>query len=168
MKKGFSASVALDSLLKNDSSREVRQVAFVDSKGNVASFTGKNCIQYASHIKGSNRVDDSETPLPDLRRLYNLSVAYGHMNNGDLATEKGDMKLAKNEYNAAMKMFPGNLEMQYWTAITLANNGNLQEALPMLKTIFAEDTNWKELTRRLPPVGLLTVSDADLKRILSL
>ncbi len=79
------------------------------------------------------RVDDSELPLKELRRLYYLSVAYQHMNNGDLATEKGDMPLAKSEYNAAMKMFPDNLEMQYWTAITLANNHSLKEALPMLK-----------------------------------
>ncbi len=54
LKQGYTAQQALDSLLKQDSSREVRQVAFIDTKGNVASFTGKNCIQYASHIKGSS------------------------------------------------------------------------------------------------------------------
>jgi hypothetical protein len=78
------------------------------------------------------------------------------------------MALAKAEYNAAMKMFPSNLEMQYWTAITLANNHNLTEAMPLLKKVFAQDKNWKELTRRLPAVGLLTVSETDLKRILEL
>ena len=40
------------------------------------------------------------------------------MNKGDLAVEKNDMKLAMDEYNAAMKMFPENLEMKYWTAVT--------------------------------------------------
>jgi hypothetical protein len=77
------------------------------------------------------------------------------------------MTLAMNEYNAAMKLFPSNLEMQYWTAITLANNKQLAKALPMLKSIFTKDKNWKELTRRLPPVGLLTVSTTDLQKILS-
>jgi hypothetical protein len=38
----------------------------------------------------------------------------------------------------------------------------------MLKNIFAKDKNWKELTRRLKPVGLLTVSDTDLQSILAL
>lgn len=90
------------------------------------------------------------------------------MNNGDLAVEKNDMTKAMNEYNAAMKLFPSNLEMQYWTAITLANNKQVSKALPMLKSIFTKDKNWKELTRRLPPVGLLTVTDAQLKQILSL
>jgi predicted Zn-dependent protease len=97
-----------------------------------------------------------------------VHVAYEHMNNGDLAVEKGDMAKAMQEYNAAMKMFPNNLEMQYWTGITLANNKQVDKALPILKKVFAQNANWKELTRRLPKVNLLTVNDADLKKILSL
>jgi uncharacterized Ntn-hydrolase superfamily protein len=114
------------------------------------------------------RVDDHPTPLKELRRLYSVQVAYQHMNNGDLAVEKGDMTGAMKEYNAAMKMFPSNLEMQYWTAITLANNKQLDKAVPLLKKVFAQDKNWKELTRRLPAVNLLTVSDKELKLLLAL
>ncbi len=78
------------------------------------------------------------------------------------------MITAMNEYNAAMKMFPENLEMQYWTAITLANNKQLNKAMPMLKKIFAKDKNWKELTKRLPAVNLLTVTADDLKKTVAL
>ena len=251
LKKGFTAQEALDSLTKNDSGREQRQVAIIDNKGNVAAHTGKNCIQVAKHIKGKNfsvqsnmmlgdsvceymakafeqsigkpfverilltleaaqkaggdirgmqaaalvvvpgrpmeswnnntvdlRVDDSPEPLKELRRLYTIQLAYDHMSSGDLAyekmhdsnlaTEKSDINTAMTEYNAAMKLFPENLEMQYWTAITLANNKQLNKALPMLKTVFTKDRNWKELTKRLQPAGLLTISDDDLKKILSL
>jgi uncharacterized Ntn-hydrolase superfamily protein len=114
------------------------------------------------------RVDDHPTPLKELRRLYNVHLAYEHMNKGDLAVEKNNMPLAMQEYNAAMKLFPLNLEMQYWTAITLANNKQVNKALPMLKAIFQKDKNWKELTKRLQPVGLLTVSEQDLKKIMAL
>ena len=242
LKSGLTAQLALDSLLKNDEGREVRQVAIFDVNGNVATHTGKNCIDYANHIKGSNysvqsnmmltdqvskamsgafqkssgkplgermllaleaaqkaggdirgqqsaalvvvpgksagkpwdertidvRVDDSPGPIKELRRLYNVHLAYQHMNDGDLAVEKNDMSTAMKEYNAAMKMFPQNLEMQYWTAVTLANNKQVDKALPVLKKVFAQDANWKELTRRLPKVKLLTVSDDDLKKIMSL
>jgi uncharacterized Ntn-hydrolase superfamily protein len=238
----MTAQQALDSLLKEDEGRDVRQVAIVDKAGHVATHTGKSCIDYAGHIQGSGfsvqsnmmltdkvpeamaaafqkskgkplaermilsleaaqqaggdirgkqsaallvvpgrsegkpwdertvdlRVDDNVSPLQELRRLYNVHIAYQHMNNGDLAIEKKDMAGAMNEYNAAMKMFPQNLEMQYWTAITLANNKQVDKALPILKKIFGKDSNWKELTRRLPKVGLLTVTDAELQKIMSL
>jgi hypothetical protein len=70
------------------------------------------------------------------------------------------------EYSSAMDMFPENLEMKYWTAITLANNGKFDKALPMLKEIFAENKNWKELTPRLIPNGLLTISEKQLEEIM--
>jgi uncharacterized Ntn-hydrolase superfamily protein len=242
LRSGLTAQEALDSLLKNDEGRDVRQVAIIDNKGNVATHTGKSCIDYASHIRGNNfsvqsnmmltdkvpaamadafekskgrsladrliialeagqkaggdirgkqsaaiiivpgksqgkpweertvdlRVDDNPEPIKELRRLYNVQIAYQHMNNGDLAVEKNDMSTAMNEYNAAMKMFPQNLEMQYWTAITLANNKQVDKAIPILKKVFGQNSNWRELTKRLPKVNLLTVSDADLKKILSL
>jgi uncharacterized Ntn-hydrolase superfamily protein len=112
------------------------------------------------------RVDDNEMPLVELDRLLRLYRAYEHMDKGDLATEKNDMKGAMEEYGAAMKMFPKNLEMQYWTAITLANNKRVAEAAPMLQKIYKQDANWRELTRRLPKVGLLTVSESELKELL--
>jgi uncharacterized Ntn-hydrolase superfamily protein len=242
LKKGITAQQTLDSLLATDEAREVRQVSIIDSRGNVATHTGKNCIQFADHIQGDNysvqsnmmlnntvskamskafeaskgkslgerlvialeaaqnpggdirgqqsaallvvpgksdnkpwdertidlRVDDHSTPVKELKRLYMVHIAYQHMNNGDLAIEKNDMATAMKEYDAAMKLFPQNLEMQYWTAITLANNGQMTKALPMFKKIFVKDKNWRELTKRLPAVNLLTISKEDLNRILSL
>jgi len=242
LRRGLTAQEALDALLKDDEGREVRQVAIIDTKGNVATHTGKGCIQFANQIQGKQfsvqsnmmltdqvskamaaafeksggkplgermllaleaaqsaggdirgqqsaavivvpgksegkpwdertvdlRVDDSKEPIRELRGLYNVHVAYQHMNNGDLAVEKNDMTKAMNEYNAAMQLMPDNLEMQYWTAVTLANNKQVEKASPIFKKVFAKDKNWKELTKRLPPVNLLAVSETDLKRILAL
>ena len=240
LKQGYTAKQALDSLTKADAGRDVRQVAIIDNKGNVAAHTGSKCIQYASHILGTNfsvqsnmmlgstvcksmetaftksagkplaervllaleaaqnaggdirgmqaaalivvpgqitdtwtnktvdlRVDDNPKPLVELRRLYNTHLAYEHMNSGDLAVEKNNMQLAMTEYNAAMKLFPSNLEMQYWTAITLANNKQVAKAATMLKAIYAKNKNWLILTKRLPAVGLLTVSGSDLKKLIN-
>jgi uncharacterized Ntn-hydrolase superfamily protein len=113
------------------------------------------------------RVEDNPNPVDEIKRLLSVYRAYEHMNRGDLAVEKNDMKLAMDEYNAAMKMFPDNLEMKYWTAVTLANTGEVEKSLKMFKEIFAADVNWKELTKRLPPVGLLTVTDEVLSKILT-
>jgi predicted Zn-dependent protease len=87
------------------------------------------------------------------------------MNQGDLYVEKNQMQEAMDEYGKAMKMFPDNLEMQYWTAITLANNKDVKKASAMLQKIYKKDPNWRELTRRLPKAGLLQVSDEDMKAL---
>ncbi len=113
------------------------------------------------------RVDDHATPIKELKRLLKTHRAYDHMNRGDLAVEKGKIEEAMQEYGAAEEMFPNNLEMKYWHAVTLANTGNLEEALPLFKAVFIEEPNWKILTPRLTENGLLTVDEASLKRILS-
>ncbi len=112
------------------------------------------------------RVDDSRAPIQEIDRLLKVHRAYEHMNKGDYHVEKNEMQSAMDEYNKAMKMFPNNLEMQYWTAITLANNKEISKASVMLQTIYKKDANWRELTRRLPKVGLLTASENDLKELM--
>jgi uncharacterized Ntn-hydrolase superfamily protein len=237
LRDGRTPEQALNILLSDDSGREVRQVAILDTLGRAATHTGKGCIDAAGHINGENfsvqanmmlnnkvwpamadawkkndnlplaerlievlkaaqaaggdirgrqsavikvfaahksgqpwndelidlRVDDSKEPIKELERLLKVHRAYEHMNQGDLYTEKNDMENAMKEYNAAMKMFPDNLEMKYWTAITLANNKQVHKAVPMLKDIYAKNPNWRELTKRLPKVGLLTVSGEEFK-----
>jgi uncharacterized Ntn-hydrolase superfamily protein len=239
LKQGKSPLEALDQLLSDDPGKEFRQVAILDTKGRVATHTGKNCLESAGHLNGQNfsvqanmmlndkvvpamdkawkdnealplaermmevlkaaqkaggdirgkqsaallvvspentgkpwddrlidlRVDDAVDPITELARLLTVSRAYEHMNKGDLHVEKNEMAKAMDEYNQAMKMFPGNLEMQYWTAITLANGKEVSKASAMLQKIYKQDANWRELTKRLPKAGLLTVSDAEFKEL---
>jgi uncharacterized Ntn-hydrolase superfamily protein len=113
------------------------------------------------------RVDDHQNPVQELNRLVKVYRAYEHMNQGDYFVEKGKMQEAMNEYNAAMEMFPQNLEMQYWTAITLANDGKIDQAVKMLQNIYKQDANWRELTKRLPKVGLLEVEEKEMKKLLN-
>lgn len=113
------------------------------------------------------RIEDHPEPVSEIKRLLKVFRAYEHMNNGDLAVEKNDMKLAMDHYSAAMKMFPENLEMKYWTAVTLVNNGQINEAIPMFKDIFSADDNWRKLTPRLIKVGMLNVDDETLKKIIN-
>lgn len=54
LKQGLNAKQVLDLLIESDDGRDVRQVAILDSKGNVAAHTGKNCVDDAGHILGKN------------------------------------------------------------------------------------------------------------------
>ena len=112
------------------------------------------------------RVDDSKEPLVELERLLKVARAYEFMNRGDLAVEKNDMQDALKQYGDAMNLFPENLEMKYWTAVALANSGQMEEALTIFSDIFSKDDNWKEMTRRLPASGLLTISEEQMQQIL--
>lgn len=114
------------------------------------------------------RVEDSREPLQELNRLLKVHRAYNHMNAGDLAVEHGDMELAMKEYAAAEAMFPENEEMIYWHAVTLATNGEVEASLPLFKDVFDRNENWKILTPRLVPIGLLNVSEEDLQKILKI
>jgi uncharacterized Ntn-hydrolase superfamily protein len=228
MKSGLSAEQALEALLLVDDGRDVRQVAFVDTEGRVATHTGAACIEVASQhvgegysvqanmmlndrvvpamaeayestegdladrmlaaliagqkaggdIRGKQsaamlivkpestgrpwadrvlelRIEDAPDPIAELGRLLTVHRAYEHMNAGDLAVEHGDLELAMAEYGAAAELLPGNLEVEYWAAVTLATNGGLDQALPTFKKIFAADPNWIELTRRLLKPGII-------------
>ena len=241
LKQGLAPYQVIDTLLSDDDGRDLRQVAVLDSKGRVASYTGKNCVPAAGNLTGDNfsvqanlmlndrvwpamaegfktakgplaermvaaleagqkaggdirgkqsaalmvfkgqstgkrwedklidlRVEDNPEPIKELKRVLKVYRAYEHMNNGDLAVEKGNMKKAMEEYSAAEKMFPGNEEMKYWHAVTLANNGRVTDSLPIFKEVFSANVNWKTLTPRLVPAGLLKVSAEDLNKILSL
>ena len=240
LKQGKSPQEALNILLSDDSAKDFRQVAILDTLGRVATHTGKKCIDMAGHMNGKNfsvqanmmlndkvvaamesawkensslrlaermaavlnvaqkaggdirgkqsaallvvaphssaepwndriidlRVDDAADPIKEINRLLKVFRAYEHMNRGDAHVEKNEMKLAMDEYNLAMKMFPENLEMKYWTAITLANGKQIAKASEMLHGIYKKDSNWRKLTERLPKVGLLNVSEKELKELL--
>jgi uncharacterized Ntn-hydrolase superfamily protein len=54
MAAGKTANQALHELIQADESEAVRQVAMIDASGNVATHTGKMCIQSAGHYVGKN------------------------------------------------------------------------------------------------------------------
>jgi uncharacterized Ntn-hydrolase superfamily protein len=112
------------------------------------------------------RVEDHPQPVRELERLLRVHRAYALMNRGDQALEQGDVEGALEAYRAAEAMFPDNLEMRYWHAVALAEVGRMEEARPLFESVFAEDENWRTMTRRLPGVGLLNVGEANLLTIL--
>ncbi len=113
------------------------------------------------------RVEDHLEPLKELRRLVEVHRAYQHMNAGDLAIEKDEMDEALRHYHKAQSMMPENLEMVFWTAVSLVNAGRYDDSIPLFGKIFTLDLNWAELARRLPKAGLLKVEDEILEKVLT-
>ena len=110
-------------------------------------------------------IEDSPQPLAELRRLLKLNTAYAHMNSGDHALESGDVDGALAEYGYAQALFPNNLEMKFWYAVSLVNAGRIDESLPVFRAIFSQDAHWRELVLRLNNAGLLEADRQVLDRI---
>ncbi len=114
------------------------------------------------------RIDDHKNPIKEMKRLLKVHRAYEHMNKGDLEIEYGNIEGAVKEYGAAEDMFPNNIEMKFWHAVTLANAGEMDEALKLFKIVFLKNKKWHTLTPRLVKPELLTVSKEELKKIMNL
>jgi uncharacterized Ntn-hydrolase superfamily protein len=52
LESGLTPDAVVSKLTEADERRELRQFAVVDSKGNIANFTGKQCVPWAGAIKG--------------------------------------------------------------------------------------------------------------------
>jgi uncharacterized Ntn-hydrolase superfamily protein len=114
------------------------------------------------------RVEDHSQPLLELQRLITIAKAYNHMNRGDDLLTENNIEGALTEYTTAMGIYPGNPEMVFWPAVTMAGSGKVTESLPLFKKVFAMDKRWAELLKRLPAVGQFPDDPELLKKILSL
>ncbi len=120
MRAGKNAEVTLAALLRADDNREVRQVAMVDSQGNVAAHTGANCIQFANQVTGdgyscqANMMEKNTVPAA-MARAFEATT-------GDLAerlmaaleaaqAEGGDIR---GKQSAAMLVVSGTLSGAPW------------------------------------------------------
>ncbi|MBC7262529.1 MAG: Zn-dependent protease, partial [Chloroflexi bacterium] len=64
------------------------------------------------------------------------------------------------------QMAPHIAELPFWHAVTLADLGRLDEALPIFREVFARDPNLVLLLQRLPASGLLRADAQTIARIL--
>jgi len=239
LREGKTAGETLEELLSRDDQHELRQVAMVDLLGNVATHTGKRCIEEAGHIIGNQysvqanmmknatvwpamaeafekksgdladrmlaalnaaqsvggdirgkqstammiadnektdkpwehmlfnlRVDDHPEPLNELERLIKVQRAYRLMNEGDELLSKHEIEAAMQHYSAAEQHAPHTLEIPFWQAVTLADMGQMEKALPIFSRVFKQNPDWAELVQRLPKAGLLRSDPDMMKKIL--
>jgi len=113
------------------------------------------------------RVDDSPEPLKELRRLMNVNSAYNHMNKGDDFIAEGKIDEAGLEYAKAAELAPGNMEIIFWHAVTLATNKELDKSLPLFKQCFKADERWRILVPRLVTAEILPNDPAMIDKIVS-
>ena len=187
--KGFSVQA---NMMKNDSVWPAMEEAYLAAKGDLANrmlaalyaaqaaggdirgkqsaailvAKGEKSDESWRHVLVNLRVDDHPEPLMELERLLKINKAFDLMNEGDALLAKDLNEAAREKYSLAAAIAPDIEELPFWQAVTFADTGRIEEALPIFKKVFQKNKDWAELVRRLPPSGLLKDDMDMMKRIL--
>ena len=100
------------------------------------------------------RVEDSEDPLKELRRLMRLRRAYNLEDAGDNFIAEKKPAEALKAYEQAAKLAPEVVELQFWAAVSMYTNDRKPEALKLFKQVFTKERHWADLVPRLAKAGL--------------
>lgn len=111
------------------------------------------------------RIEDHPEPIIEMKRLIRVARAYQHANQGDLYLETEEVDKALKEYDLAAEYYPENPELPFWTAVSLASVGRVEEALLIFKEVFERAPDLRDLIPRLVPAGLLPDDDELIERI---
>jgi uncharacterized Ntn-hydrolase superfamily protein len=141
--------------------RGKQSAALIVVKGNPSGVFWKNTLY-------DLRIEDHPSPVQELKRLLKLNKAYNHMNQGDEYLTENRIEEAMEAYTRAMEMIPGNAEMIFWPAVTLAATGRVQKSLPLFRKVFAMDKNWAVLLPRLVEAGQFPDDRKLMQKILAL
>ena len=93
------------------------------------------------------RIEDHPDPVPELRRIVTMQIAY------DLADDQGDAARAglsaPERYAQARAMAPDAHELVFWEGVRLAVAGDLVAARRELGVAFAADARWRTTLQHL-------------------
>ncbi len=93
------------------------------------------------------RIEDHPDPVPELRRIATMQLAY------DLLDENGDAAQAglsaAERYASARELSPGAYELVFWRGVELAVEGDVPGAREELQIAFAADQRWRATLQHL-------------------
>jgi uncharacterized Ntn-hydrolase superfamily protein len=98
------------------------------------------------------RVEDAPDPLAELRRLLRVKRAYMAVVSSDRLEEQKDMAGAMAKMQEAIKLAPEMVEIQFWSGLTMAQAGQLDEGCELMAVAVAKDKRWIETLHRLVAV----------------
>ncbi|HEX6230312.1 MAG TPA: DUF1028 domain-containing protein [Actinomycetota bacterium] len=112
------------------------------------------------------RVDDHPQPLVELRRLLELKRVYDRLEAAEDLELEGREGDALEERLAAHAAAPANPEVAFWTALSLASAGRVEEARAALRVAFTVHAGWRELLRRMAEDGHLEFDTGVVRTLL--
>jgi uncharacterized Ntn-hydrolase superfamily protein len=112
------------------------------------------------------RVDRSDAPLADLRRLLDASEAYDGYGRAVDALFSGDAVTALASAEEGLSMLPGEENLRFARAGALAASGDTRSSVAELHGLMAARPSWEIIIRSFAAKGLMTLPPPALKELL--
>ncbi|TML03620.1 MAG: DUF1028 domain-containing protein [Actinobacteria bacterium] len=97
------------------------------------------------------RVEDHPEPLEELRRVLTVREAYDLAEKADEAMGEGRHEDAARYGAEALALSPENHEFMFWAGLGMAQAGDMDDALAMVRRAIELQPGWAELLGRLDP-----------------
>jgi len=165
MRAGSTAAQALKALLAADSSAQAplaeRMLAALDAAeaegGDIRGKQSAAMLVVTGTPTGREwedriidlRVEDAPDPLAELRRLLHIKRAYETDTQADKLEEAGDKDAALEKRREAMALAPEMVELRFWTGLSMAEMGRLDEGCRLIAEAADKNQRWIETIRRL-------------------
>jgi uncharacterized Ntn-hydrolase superfamily protein len=110
---------------------------------------------WRAHLWGGRlmdlRIEDHPDPVPELRRIVTLQLAY------DLSDDDGEAARAgtssPERYAQARQLAPDAFELVFWRGVELATGGDVEAGRRELQIAYAADKRWRTTLQHLADVG---------------
>ncbi len=102
------------------------------------------------------RIEDHPDPVPELRRIVTIQLAYDLLDDEGDAAKSGMTPQAR--YDRARELAPDAYELVFWRGLELATAGDVDAARRQLAIAFAADTRWRTTLQHLAEARLQGVT----------
>lgn len=124
--------------------RQSAAIMIVDAEFHPRAWRGRGLVM-------DMRIEDHPDPVPELRRIVTLQLAY------DMLDDDGDEAKAgrstDERYAEARRLAPGAYELVFWSALELAAAGKMDAARREIAIAVAADESWRRTLEHLAEAG---------------
>jgi uncharacterized Ntn-hydrolase superfamily protein len=97
------------------------------------------------------RIEDHPDPVPELRRIVTMQLAYAMTDDEGDAARAG--RSAEERYASARQLAPDAYELVFWWGVELARRGDMVAARRELQIAFEADQRWRTTLEHLAAAG---------------
>jgi len=113
------------------------------------------------------RVEDSPSPISELRRLVRYKRGYDWVDKGDTYLASQDYPNALKAYRKGLDLVPEVDELRYWVGLSYLATDEKEKGKQLLREVFSKDAAWVQLTRDLLRTQVIPLDSSTLRELVS-